>query len=126
MGKRHRTLAEVSSISAAAAWSTTVLGLRDSSKHYELLSSTLPICTHGKYFSIHLKLQIQSRAFLAHFYSCKIKVSLFLIMGSLSHQEKWLVQKWPSCECPKAYANFYNGFDRKIKGSDLLSKYYLC
>lgn len=79
---------EVSSISAAAAWSMTVLGLRDSSKHYELLSSTLPICAHGKYSNIHPKLQIQSRAFLGHFYSCKIKVSLFLIMGSLSHQEK--------------------------------------
>lgn len=123
---RGTGLAEACSISAAAAWPRQMLGDRDSSEHYELLSSTLPTGAHGKYFTIDLKLQIQTRACLGHFfYSHKIKVSLFLIMGSLSKQEQWLAQKWWSCECPKAYANFYNGFDRKIKGSDLLSKCYL-
>lgn len=99
------------------------LGLRASVKHSELLEhllpSPLPICAHGECLTIELKLQLQSRLCLGYFFffSCNIKCSLFLIMGSPAR--KTIGSKIASCEWPKASANFYNSFDRKIKRSDL-------
>lgn len=83
------------------------LGLRASVKHSELLEhllpSPLPICAHGECLTIELKLQLQSRLCLGYFFffSCNIKCSLFLIMGSLSQQERRLAQKLQAVNDPR-------------------------
>lgn len=96
-----------------------VLGLKDSLKHSGLFEQfTVFYFTHlCPWIMFHCLSKVTDSEQSMHG-----TFSLLLIhdktwplfaMVWLSHQEKYLAQKWQICKCPMAFAKFNNGFDRK-------------